>query len=209
MTHPRELIARAQSEELGAAERALVQSHLDSCYECRRLDEELAADERRLGLPEPPASLRRAQLTVSGRSAGVFFAALLMAAVIGLAGGLGIGTLRAGAGQTQPLPLASPSATLRPTASIIPGTAEPGRFAGLLYNEPIRSADGWHFTGTVSGGPAPLYDVRIEIEFPDGSQIGTLVASTLSAGEVVTFDLVTQRPDIKDWSPRVRWTIRK
>jgi hypothetical protein len=148
-------------------------------------------------------------MTVSGRSRGVFFGALLFAAVVGLASGLGIGALKAGAGATQPLPLASPLATPRLTASIIPGTPGPGRFAGLLYNEPTRSAEGWHFTGTVSGGPTPLYDVRIEIEFPDGSQIGTLVASTLSPGEAVTFDLVTQRADIKDWSPRVRWTLRK
>jgi len=93
--------------------------------------------------------------------------------------------------------------------SIIPGTPIPGQFAGLIYNEPVRASDGWHFTGTVRGGPTPLSNVRVEIDFPDGSQISTLVAATLAPGESATFELVTQRADIAGWSPRVRWTFRQ
>lgn len=209
MTHPRELIARAQDDELTHAERTVVESHVAWCDACRHLQTQLAADERRLRVPEPLVNAPYAPIVHRGPSFAPVFAALLLAVGVGLAGGLGIGVLRAGASSAHPLPGASPVSTAPPAASIIPGSPAPGQFAGLIYNEPVRAADGWHFTGTVKGGPTLLSNVRVEIEFPDGSQISALVASTLAPGESATFDLVTQRADIADWSPRVRWTFRR
>jgi hypothetical protein len=61
----------------------------------------------------------------------------------------------------------------------------------------------------VRGGPTVLTDVRVEIDFPDGSLVSGLVASSLAPGESATFDVVAQRADIADWSPRIRWTFRR
>ena len=208
MTHPRESIARAQDEELTSAERALVESHLGRCEACRRLNAELASDERRLRMPEPLAGPGLAPIAHGGRSPVAVVAALLVAMAVGLASGLGIGAIRAGTGAAQSSG-ASPSPTRAPAASIILGTPAAGQFAGLIYNEPVRAADGWHFTGTVRGGPTVLTDVRVEIDFPDGSLVSGLVASSLAPGESATFDVVAQRADIADWSPRIRLTFRR